>query len=137
MGILDHAYFSYFLLQNIDCGYSLEPPRCFYVLSKNKKNINIFSMKFFNFIQLKKSLYIVWASFRNVKIIMYFPSQSNLVIRSRSPCHHKEEDSSKYSNTTACDRQTKPRIQIKCFCWVKLFTNFCRIDQVADDRENT
>ena len=45
--------FFLFLLQNIDCGYSLEPPRCgsnlypeIYVLSNNKKNIKIFLMKF-------------------------------------------------------------------------------------------
>ena len=34
--------FFLFLLQNIDCGYSLEPPQrvpTIYVLSKNKKNI--------------------------------------------------------------------------------------------------
>ena len=37
--------------------------------SKNKKNIMIFLMKFslfFFFLQLKKSLYIAWTSFRNV-----------------------------------------------------------------------
>ena len=69
--------FFLFLLQNIDCGYSLEPPRrggsnvypqsmfgakvrkigiplhtpvLLYVLSKNKKNIKIFPMKFFTFL---------------------------------------------------------------------------------------
>ena len=44
--------FFLFLLQNIDCGYSLEPPRrggSIYVLSKNKKNIKIFPVKFFIF----------------------------------------------------------------------------------------
>ena len=70
-----------FLLQNIDCGYSLEPPRrggsnvypqsikhrlwvlvrtasAIYVLSKNKKNIKIFLMKFSIFTGEKKiSLY--------------------------------------------------------------------------------
>ena len=50
--------FCLFLLQNIDCGYSLEPPRrggsnvyqqsMFW--SKNKKNIKIFLMKFSIFI---------------------------------------------------------------------------------------
>ena len=60
------------LLQNIDCGYTLEPPRrggstvypqsMFW--SKNKKNIKIFLMKF-SFFKRKKSLYIAWASFRN------------------------------------------------------------------------
>ena len=46
-----------FLLQNIDCGYSLEPPR----LEKYEK----FSFENFNYLQLLKSLYIAWASFRN------------------------------------------------------------------------
>ena len=41
--------FFLFLLQNIDCGYSFEPPRQGDVLSKNKKNINIFLLKVFNF----------------------------------------------------------------------------------------
>ena len=37
--------FFLFLLQNIDCGYSLEPPLTIYVLSKSKKNIKIFLME--------------------------------------------------------------------------------------------
>ena len=46
--------FFLFLLQNIDCGYSLEPPRrgvypTIYVLSKNKKNIKLFQLKNYNF----------------------------------------------------------------------------------------
>ena len=52
--------FFLFLLQNIDCGYSLEPPRRggsnMYpksVLSKNKKNIKNFLLKIFNFYNLK------------------------------------------------------------------------------------
>ena len=49
--------FFLFLLQNIDCGYSLEPPRpTISVLSKNKKNIKIFQLKIFNF-KAKKSQY--------------------------------------------------------------------------------
>ena len=35
-----YTYFFLFLLQNIDCGYSLEPPR---------QNIKIFLLKFFFF----------------------------------------------------------------------------------------
>ena len=65
-----HLFFL-FLLQNIDCGYLLEPPRrggsnvpTIYVLSKNKKNIKNFLLKTFNFYNLKKSLYITWACFR-------------------------------------------------------------------------
>ena len=48
------SIFFLFLLQNIDCGYSLEPPRRggsnvhpqFMFGSKNKKNIKFFLMKF-------------------------------------------------------------------------------------------
>ena len=68
--------FFLFLLQNIDCGYSLEPPRrggsneypqsMFW--SKNKKNIKNFQLNFSIF-KAKKSLCIAWASFRNVNDI--------------------------------------------------------------------
>ena len=40
-----YTLFFLFLLKNIDCGYSLEPPRrvpTIYVLSRNRKNIRIF-----------------------------------------------------------------------------------------------
>ena len=45
-------FFFLFLLKNIDCGYSLEPPRrvsTIYVLSKNKKNVKHFLLKIFIF----------------------------------------------------------------------------------------
>ena len=68
--------FFLFLLQNIDCGYSLEPPRqggsnvrpqtMFW--AKIRKISFFFLMKF-SFFLLKKSLYIAWASFRNVVVI--------------------------------------------------------------------
>ena len=64
--------FFLFLLQNIDCGYSLEPPRRggsneypqskFW--SKKKEKYHNFSAKNFQFLKLKKSLYIAWACFR-------------------------------------------------------------------------
>ena len=43
--------FFLFLLQNIDCGYSLEPPRIatIYVSSKNKQNIIFYLLKIFFF----------------------------------------------------------------------------------------
>ena len=49
-----------FLLQNIDCGYSLEPPwrggySAIYVLSKNKKNIKLFQQNFQFFLTKKIS----------------------------------------------------------------------------------
>ena len=63
------------LLQNIDCGYSLEPPRrggsnvypqsMFWTKIRKiiiKKN----SAENFQFLKLKKSLFIAWESFRNV-----------------------------------------------------------------------
>ena len=59
--------FSLFLLQNIDCGYSLEPPRI-YVLSKNKKIYPNVSAENFQILKLKKSLFIALASIRNVVI---------------------------------------------------------------------
>ena len=37
-----------------------------YVLSKNVKNVIFFSIEIFNILQQKKSLYIAWASCRNV-----------------------------------------------------------------------
>ena len=54
--------FFLFLLQDIDCGYSLEPPRRggsneypqSMSWSKNKKNIENFLLKSFNFYNLKK-----------------------------------------------------------------------------------
>ena len=45
--------FFLFLLQNIDCEYLLKPPQ----------------LIFFQFLKLKKSLFIAWASFRNVVAI--------------------------------------------------------------------
>ena len=51
------------VLQNIDCGYSLES---LYVLSKNKKNIKNILLKMFLFYHLKNlCIYIAWACFRN------------------------------------------------------------------------
>ena len=40
LGFTGVYIFSYFLLQNIDCGYSFEPPHC-----KNKKNIKTIHLK--------------------------------------------------------------------------------------------
>ena len=62
--------FTYFsVLQNIDCGYSLEPPRrsIRMFLSKNniEKKYQNFSVENFQFLKLKKSLFIACASLRN------------------------------------------------------------------------
>ena len=50
--------FFLFLLQNLDCGYSIEPPQrgssSVYVLSKNKKNIKNLQLKMFDFYNLRK-----------------------------------------------------------------------------------
>ena len=62
--------FFLFLLQNIDCGYSLEPPllTCTHNLCFEQKleKCQKFSAEIFQFLKLKKSLFIAWASFRNV-----------------------------------------------------------------------
>ena len=42
--------------QNIDCGYSLEPP--IYVLSRNMKNIGVFLSENFQFLVVKFSIYL-------------------------------------------------------------------------------
>ena len=75
MGYARVYLFFLFLLQNIDCGYSLEPPQRggsnVYpqsVLSKSKKNIQFFPGKFFIF-TTKKFLYIAWTCFRNDRAI--------------------------------------------------------------------
>ena len=65
--------FFLFLVQNIDCGYSLEPPRqgssnvyrvpTIYVLSKNMKSIKIFLMKFSIFTAPKNLCILHWQVF--------------------------------------------------------------------------
>ena len=52
--------------KNKDCGYSLRVPTI-YVLSKNMKIIKRFRLKIVIFTAVKKSLYVAWAGFRNVK----------------------------------------------------------------------
>ena len=52
LGFTGCALLFLFLLQNIECGYSLEPPRrvpTFYVLSRNVKNLRIFFIRKFSF----------------------------------------------------------------------------------------
>ena len=73
LGYVGVYLFFLFLLQNIDCGYPLEPPRrggsnvypqsMFW--SKNKKNIKSFPVKIFNFLQIRKNQCITWACFHN------------------------------------------------------------------------
>ena len=73
LGFVGVYLFFLFLLQNIDCGYSLEPPRrggsnvypqsMFGAKIKNK--YQTFSAENFQFLKLKKSLFIAWASFHN------------------------------------------------------------------------
>ena len=72
-GVYMYLFFL-FLLQNIDCGYTLEPPRRggsnVYPQSmfgaKIRKISKIFSGKFSIF-KNEKSLFIAWASFRNAR----------------------------------------------------------------------
>ena len=76
--------FSLFLIQTIDLGYSLKPPRgggsngyLQSVFSAKLLKISFFSpMKFSIFTAEKESLYIAWASFRNYHI--EFLSRSHL-----------------------------------------------------------
>ena len=92
-GFIRVYLFFLFLLENIDCGYTLEPPRrggsnvypqsmfpsknkkgeavltCTHNLcfrAKIRKISNCFSTENFHFLQSLKSLCIAWASFRNV-----------------------------------------------------------------------
>ena len=62
LGYVGVYLFVIFLLQNIDSWYSLPT---IYVLSKNKKRYQFFSAENVQFLKLKKSLFIAWASFRN------------------------------------------------------------------------
>ena len=71
--------FFLFLLQNIDCGYSLEPPRRggsnMYPQSLFRAKIRKyqkFSTEFFHFLQFKKFLYITWACLRNEKSFLWY-----------------------------------------------------------------
>ena len=128
--------FFLFLLQNIDCGYSLEPPRrgipTIYVLSKNKKNINIFLVKFSILGTEKISIYCMGISFRNVfaptakatPSILYLKTVIMLI-----PQNHKASDEcSLYVNHSKflisqlrfkCGYHglyTEIKINIVCFC---------------------
>ena len=62
LGFTGYTLFFLFLLKNIDCGYSLEPPRrripTIYVLSRNMKNIGIFLSENFYFLVVKFSIYL-------------------------------------------------------------------------------
>ena len=68
--------FFLFLIQNIDCGYSLEPPRRggsnVYPQSMFSAKIRKISAENFQFLKLKKSPFIAWASFRNVYIKQHY-----------------------------------------------------------------
>ena len=61
--------------QNIDCGYSLEPPHrvpTIYVLSRIKKNIRIFSSENFHFLVVKFSIYLNRRVFVMVRVNLHF-----------------------------------------------------------------
>ena len=61
LGFVGVYLFLLFLVQNIDCGYSSHV-HCF---EQKYKKYPIFSGEVFNFLQLKKSLYIAWEGFHN------------------------------------------------------------------------
>ena len=85
--------FFLFLLQNIDCGYSLEPSRrggsnrkrvpTIYVLEQNKKNIQILPNKIFNFYNLKNLCLL----HRHVFVMCFIPPLSFLSSRTHSFIH--------------------------------------------------
>ena len=66
LGFTGVYYFFLFLLKNIDCVFSLEPPRrggsnevhTIYVLSRNMKNVRIFLSEYFQFLVVKFSIYL-------------------------------------------------------------------------------
>ena len=62
-GLQGYTYCFLIFAQNIDCGYTLEPPQ-------------IFSTVNFHFL---KSLYIAWASFRNVIILLFIQKCKMLI----------------------------------------------------------
>ena len=51
------VFIIFLFVQNIDFGYSLEPPRIIYVLSRNLKNIRIFICKI-SFLVVKFTIYL-------------------------------------------------------------------------------
>ena len=65
--------FFLFLLQNIDCGYSLEPPRPGYA------GVYFILLQNIDFLQPQKNLYTAWACFRNV-FAAYFMSIAAIVL---------------------------------------------------------
>ena len=81
--------------QNIDCGYSLEPP----VLSRNMKNIKIFYLKIFIFLTIKLSVYLNRRVFIMVDpISLCEVTQTSW--RSRSAVYDTASECSIYSGTS-------------------------------------
>ena len=80
------------LLKNIDCGYSLEPPRRggsneypIYVLSRNMKNIRIFLSENFPFLVVKFSIHLN----RRVFVMVSFQPSFCPVSPREFPCMNK------------------------------------------------
>ena len=71
-----YSHFSFFLLQNINCGYSLEPPRRggSNVYLKSIFQANILKISFFfstGIFTDEKNLHIAWACFRiRIKLLL-------------------------------------------------------------------
>ena len=66
MGFKGYTYFSYFLLQNIDCGYTLVCTHNLCFEQKIRKISNNFYRKFsFFFYKFKNLCILAWAYFRN------------------------------------------------------------------------
>ena len=86
---VEHEFFAIFslrenlscLLKNINCGYSLEPPRepTIYVLTRNMK-YPIFLSENFHFLVVNFSVYLNWHVFVMVLVILYLLLQETALI---------------------------------------------------------
>ena len=84
LGFTGYTFFL-ILLQNIDCGYSLEPVATINVLRKTDKKIVKKSNEICHFYRREKMLYVAWACFRNVfeigcVILLYTPCTFHITI---------------------------------------------------------
>ena len=98
-GLQGYTLIFLFLLKDIDCGYTLEPPRLvrIYVLSRNMKNIRVFIWKFSFCFVVKFSIYmyrhvfVMWMENSDAKKL---PSRQTNSERQRLKCR-----SAKFHNT--------------------------------------
>ena len=89
--------------QNIDCGYSLEPPprkvltsTTIYVLSRNMKNIRVFHLKIFQFLEVKFSTYLS----RRVFVMFHFVYMMTTFNIQNGGAHHKNLNKKSFKEVT-------------------------------------